>query len=70
MASYDRFVFKVDDDFPNMLHIWVRHTKTVEDAVEIWFEGTNDQWDPKYKRFATYKDTRGVYWIWLIENKW
>lgn len=28
-----RFVFKYDEEFPELLHIWVRHLKTVEDAV-------------------------------------
>ncbi len=42
MAKYEQhdyegytFVFKYDDDFPSMLHIWVRHRKTVYDAMEI-----------------------------------
>ena len=40
-----KFVFKYDEDIPNLLHIWVRHLKTVEDAVEIWFEGTEEIWN-------------------------
>ena len=69
--DYDgyRFVFKYDDDFPDMLHIWVRHTKTVADAVEIWFEGTDEPWDAAKKRFATYTEGQGLYWFWLEMDK-
>lgn len=62
-----KFVFKYDDDFPDMLHIWVRHVKTVEDAVRIWLEGT-ESWNKKFQRFETYIDNEGLYWIWLEED--
>lgn len=75
MATYEnydcegyRFVFKFDDENPDMLHIWARHTKTVAEAVEIWFEGTDEPWDPIHRRFATYTESQGLYWIWLEEN--
>ncbi|MCA9805096.1 MAG: hypothetical protein KC777_24170 [Cyanobacteria bacterium HKST-UBA02] len=72
-ASYDyegyRFVFKYDDEFPDMLHIWVRHTKTVEDAIEIWFEAADETWDANHERYQTYSKSQGLYWFWLEENK-
>jgi hypothetical protein len=52
-----------------MLHIWVRHAKTVEDAVEIWFEGDDEPWDPKFSRFETRTEKQGLYWFWLEIDK-
>ncbi|MBX9772698.1 MAG: hypothetical protein K2X29_15070, partial [Candidatus Obscuribacterales bacterium] len=64
-----RFVFKYDDDFSEMLHIWVRHLKTEEDAVRIWLEGAEESWNEKFQRYETYTDEEGLYWIWLQKNK-
>ncbi|MBS1992168.1 MAG: hypothetical protein JSS83_16715 [Cyanobacteria bacterium SZAS LIN-3] len=63
-----RFVFKFDDEFPDLLHIWVRHTKTVEDAIEVWFEGS-ETWNAERERFETKTETTGIYWFWLEENR-
>ena len=62
------FVFKFDDDSPDLLHIWARHLKTEADALRIWLEGT-DKWNAKYQRYETYTDSEGVYWIWLKPDK-
>jgi len=64
-----RFVFKYDDQFPNMLHIWVRHRKTIEDAEEIWFEGTEEIYNKNFDRFETYTATEGIHWFWLKEDE-
>lgn len=76
MARYEtyeyggyRFVFKYDDDFPDLLHIWVRHRKTVKRAMEIWFEATKEVRHQKFQRFETYTDTDGIFWIWLDNDR-
>jgi hypothetical protein len=33
-----KFIFKYDEVRTDRLHIWVRHRKTPEDAIRIWFE--------------------------------
>ncbi|MBZ0187579.1 MAG: hypothetical protein K8F91_15130 [Candidatus Obscuribacterales bacterium] len=69
--SYDQytFVFKYDDEFPEHLHIYVRHLKNPEDAVEIWFEGEEEVWNAEFERYETSTETETVFWYWIEENK-
>lgn len=75
MSTYERysfenwvFVFKIEDDQPDMLHIWARHLKTENDAIRIWLEGT-DTWNAENNRFETTLDSEHLYWFWLEEDK-
>ena len=61
------FVFKYEDEPADMLHIWARHMKTVDDAVEVWFEGTKELWNNECARFETSTDTECVFWTWIDE---
>lgn len=64
-----KFVFKFDDDFPDLLHIWVRHQKTIEVAIRIWCEHDSEEWNLRYQRFESRTKNEGIYWYWLKENK-
>ena len=63
-----KFVFKYDEDNPEMLHIHVRHLTTTDDAIGLFFS-QDPVWDEKYKRFENYSETHGLYWFWLNELK-
>ena len=58
-----KFVFKYDELFPDVLHIWARHTKAMEDAVRVWFDGESDIWNWRFSRFETFTEREGLYWI-------
>jgi hypothetical protein len=63
-----RFVFAYDDDAPELLHIYVRHLTTIDDALDTFFTGSpakNDQ----YERYETFTDTHGLYWFWIEDEK-
>jgi hypothetical protein len=62
-----RFVFKYDDDAPDLLHIYVRHVTTIDDALDTFFEGATE-WNAAHERFETYTATHGMFWFWLEEN--
>jgi hypothetical protein len=61
------FVFKVDEDAPDMLHIYARHVTTPQDAIETFFDGTTI-WNPERRRFETCTDTHCLYWFWLQQD--
>jgi hypothetical protein len=55
-----RFVFKYDDDAPDLLHIFVRHLATVDDALDTYFGGQT-VWNAERNRFETYSQTHGLF---------
>ncbi|MBK7841670.1 MAG: hypothetical protein IPJ49_29100 [Candidatus Obscuribacter sp.] len=59
------FFFKYETDPPGMLHIYARGMFKPEDAIEVWFEGTEELENVENNRFETYTDKRGIYWYWL-----
>lgn len=62
------FVFKYDQDYPDLLHIFVRHRKEPDDAVFIFFNGTHE-WNDKNNRFETTFENEGLYWFWRNEEE-
>ena len=58
------FVFKYDATDPTQLHIWVRHLKEPEDAIDAWFNGTNT-WNETNRRFEAIDGPTTVTWYWL-----
>jgi hypothetical protein len=63
------FVFKYDDDAPELLHIFARHLTSVDDALNTFFEGTRETWNERFARFETYSATHGLFWFWIEEER-
>lgn len=63
-----RFVFKHDDDTPELLHSFARHLTTIDDALDAFFSGETS-WDPERRRFETYSETHGLFWFWIEEER-
>lgn len=64
------FVFKHEDDYPELLHIFARHRKTDEDAIFIFFEGTSTAAPipPNDNVMQTvYNDAEYLWWYWIDE---
>jgi hypothetical protein len=64
-----RFVFKYDDDAPELLHIFARHLTTIDDALDVFFEGEEEVWNDERHRFETFSSTHGLFWFWIEENR-
>lgn len=60
------FVFKFEDDHPELLHIYARHLKEPDDAIDIFFNGIKT-WNEGHKRFETKLNNEQVWWFWLDE---
>lgn len=63
-ASGIRFVFKRDSVDPELLHFFVRHATSPEEAIETFF-ATEPRWNEKRQRFETYAAAHGVFWYWI-----
>ncbi len=63
-----RFVFKYDDDAPELLHIFARHLTTIDDALDTFFSGETT-WNDERERFETYSESHGLFWFWLEEGR-
>jgi len=61
------FVFKYEDDYPELLHIWARHRKTEEDAIYIFFNGTIAR-NEEHDCWATEAGTEVLWWFWIDEE--
>jgi hypothetical protein len=63
-----RFVFAYDDDAPDLLHIYVRHLTSVDDALDTFFNGQTKR-NEEQQRFETFTDTHGLFWFWIEPEK-
>ncbi len=63
-----RFVFKYDDQAPELLHIYARHLTTIDDALDLYFE-EKAVWNESFQRYENYSNTHGLYWYWIDEQK-
>ncbi len=53
------FKFKLDLNPLNNTyepHIWHRHLITPDDAIRAFFTISEEEWNPKYKRYEAYSD--------------
>jgi len=57
-----RIAFRTDRDAPELLHIWARHTTTVEDAITCVLEGTTT-FNFNRRRFDSVNQTHLVTWL-------
>lgn len=62
-----KFVFKMDEVDPNLLHIFARHLTSIEDSLDVYFD-SEPTWKEEYQRFENYSDTHGLYWFWIDER--
>ena len=61
-AGGERFRFYYDLEYPEMLHITLRHGTDPAVAIQIFFEGEAHPWDEGRSRFETLTETHGLYW--------
>lgn len=62
-----KFVFKYDDQAPDLLHIYARHLTTIDDALDLFFD-EKAVWNEQFQRYENYSDTHGMYWYWLNQQ--
>jgi hypothetical protein len=61
------FVFKMDEDAPDMLHIYARHLTTPEEAIDTFFVGKTI-WNAERRRFEASTETHNLFWFWLEQD--
>lgn len=62
------FVFKYEEDCPELLHIYARHLKTDEDAIYIFFNGMST-WNSDQDCWETNYGNEGIWWFWIKEKE-
>lgn len=62
------FFFKCEPEQPDLLHIFVRHLTTIEDALTVFFE-SEEVFNKKYSRYESSNDTHTIYWNWINESE-
>jgi hypothetical protein len=63
------FLFAYDQTDPTLLHIYARHTTTIEDVLRVWFDQrAEDVWNEQYERFESRSETHVLYWTWLDDG--
>jgi hypothetical protein len=59
------FLFAFDPDAPDLLHIFARHTRTIDDALDTFFDPVaRTAWNEQRRRFETYSDSHGLFCFW------
>ena len=61
-----KFVFKMDDVDPELLHIFARLLTSIDDALDVFF-ASKAAWNEQFQRYESYNDTHGLYWFWINE---
>lgn len=61
-----KFVFKMDEVDPDVLHIYARHLTSVDEALDVFFDSTRS-WNEQFNRYENFTETHGLYWFWLDE---
>lgn len=62
-----KFVFKYDEQAPELLHIYARHLTTTDDALDLFFE-QKPVWNEQFERYENYSETHGLYWYWINQQ--
>lgn len=63
-----KFLFKFDEQAPDLLHIYARHLTTPNDCIATFFEGQTT-WNQEFERYETCSSTHCLYWFWLKKDK-
>jgi hypothetical protein len=59
------FLFSYDRTDPSLLHIFVRHLTTPDDALTVWFDPeAEDTWDEERERFESRGENHVLLWTW------
>ena len=62
------FVFKADDDDPEILHIYARHLTSIDDSLDVFFDPAASQtWNEAHRRFERANRSHTLFWFWLDE---
>jgi len=62
------FVFKYEEDNPEILHIFARHLKEPDDAIEIFFTGLT-VWKSRLELWESRTKSEAVRWFWIDESE-
>lgn len=62
------FVFKYEEDHPDILHIYARHLKSPDDAIHIFFHGIHS-WNEEHSRWEAVLENEALYWFWRDEEE-
>ncbi len=64
------FVFKYDDDAPDLLHIYARHLTSIDDALDVYFDpAVSHTLNTQFDRHESSNATHGLFWFWLDQPK-
>lgn len=64
------FVFAYDRTDPDLLHIFARHTTSIDEAIGTFFADDADTaWNEQRARFESYSESHGLFWFWLEEDR-
>lgn len=64
------FVFKYDDDAPELLHIYARHLTTIDDALDVYFDPTTThELNTEFDRHESRNATHGLFWFFIHESQ-
>lgn len=62
------FVFKYDQDAPELLHIYARHLTEPDDALDVFFDNSATQtFNVERDRFERQNRSHGLFWFWISE---
>ena len=62
------FVFKFEPGFPGMLHIYARHLKAPNDAIEVWLAGSHWR-DQVHQRYVAVHAGQEILWYWIVPDR-
>lgn len=62
------FFFKYEPSQPELLHIYVRHLTTIEEAITVFFE-SEPTFNKQYDRYENSNETHTIYWNWINESE-
>ncbi len=62
------FYFKYEPDFPELLHIFVRHRTTTQESIKTFFGGVTI-WNERFNRNETTWFNYQLYWFWLDQRR-
>lgn len=60
------FFFKYEPPENDLLHIFIRHLITMEEAITVFFD-SETTFNKKHNRYESSNDTHTIYWNWINE---
>lgn len=63
-------MFKTEPGHPELLHIFARHTTTIDEALAVFFDPTAaSNWNATHRRWETRSATHELHWFWLQADR-